>query len=142
MAQRAKKKFETARAPNKLPTPALDCHVLFEQHLWNGDISFKKTHFVFIRNTSTLFITKFLTIFSRPAKDLGRRLSLSGPREGGHPDAVVGEGVQAVQLQELPLRLLRHQATRRFWNDVMNYSFCWTQSRTFFSPSPFFLSLL
>ena len=52
-----------------------------------------------------------LTILGRPAEELRGRLTPSCPRERRHSDAVICKGVQAVQLQELPLRLLRQESS-------------------------------
>lgn len=42
-----------------------------------------------------------LTIFGGFAKDLLARLSATGSSKGSYPDAIVGESVEAVQLQHL-----------------------------------------
>lgn len=53
----------------------------------------------------------FFTVFSGPTEDLGRGLALSGPGESRHPDAVVGEGVQTVELQKFPLGFFGEKTT-------------------------------
>lgn len=53
-----------------------------------------------------------LTIFGGFAKDRLARLSATGASDGRHPDAVVGESVEAVQLQHLTFRFLGLQFSR------------------------------
>ena len=54
-----------------------------------------------------------LTIFGGFAKDLPARLSATGAGKRSHPDAVVGESVEAVQLQHFAFGLFGPQLATR-----------------------------
>lgn len=60
------------------------------------------------------YLLSLLTVFCSLTEDLSAVPALSGSCEGGDGDAVVGERVQALDIQALTLGLRSFQLARRF----------------------------